>query len=75
MVYHFLAKIGEDIRNKIYVDLEKNEENSSEDKITIQKVTKEERDKLIEESNIKFMKQINIFQRIFIKNMFGQLIF
>ena len=58
MVYHFLAKIGEDIRNKIYVDLEKNEENSSEDKITIQKVTKEERDKLIEESNIKFMKQM-----------------
>ena len=58
MVYHFVAKISEEIRNNIYIDIEKNEENPSEDKIIIQKVTKEERDKLIEESNIKFTKQL-----------------
>ncbi|MBR4173443.1 MAG: hypothetical protein IKR46_03630, partial [Clostridia bacterium] len=37
---------------------EKNEDNPAEDKIIIQKVTKEEREKLIEESNIKFTKQL-----------------
>ena len=58
MVYNFVAKISEEIRNNIYIDIEKNEENPSEDKIIIQKVTKEERDKLIEESNIKFTKQL-----------------
>ena len=58
MVYHFIAVLSEEIKNKIYIDIEKNEENSSEDKLIIQKVTKEERDKLIEESNTKFMKQM-----------------
>ena len=54
MIYHFVSKISEEIRNNIYIDIEKNEDNPAEDKIIIQKVTKEEREKLIEESNIKF---------------------
>ena len=58
MIYHFVSKISEDIRNNIYIDIEKNEDNPSDDKIIIQKVTKEEREKLIEESNIKFTKQL-----------------
>ena len=58
MIYHFIAKLKEDVKNKIYIDIEKNEENPNEDKIIIQKVTKEEREKLIEESNEKFLKQI-----------------
>ena len=58
MIYHFISKLKEEIKNKIYIDIEKNEENPSDDKIIIQKVTKEERDKLIDESNNKFMKQM-----------------
>jgi poly(A)-specific ribonuclease len=58
MIYHFVSKISEEIRNNIYIDIEKNEDNPAEDKIIIQKVTKEEREKLIEESNIKFTKQL-----------------
>ena len=58
MIYHFIAKISEEVRNKIYIDIEKNEENPNEDKLVIYKVTKEERDKLIEESNNKFLKQM-----------------
>ena len=46
MIYHFVSIISEEIRNNIYIDIEKNEENPSEDKIIIQKVTKEEREKL-----------------------------
>ena len=71
MIYHFLSKLSDEIKNKIYIDIEKNEENPSDDKIIIQKVTKEERDKLIEESNNKFIKTIerargvsNIWQEI-----------
>ena len=60
MIYHFVSKISEEIRNNIYIDIEKNEDNPAEDKIIIQKVTKEEREKLIEESNIKFTKQLEI---------------
>ena len=58
MVYHFIASIKEEIRNNIYIDIEKNEENPSEDILLIKKVTKEEKEKLIEESNTKFMKQM-----------------
>ena len=71
MIYHFISKLKEEIKNKIYIDIEKNEEHPGDDKIIIQKVTKEERDKLIDESNNKFMKQMekargvsNIWQEI-----------
>ena len=74
MVYHFLSKISEEMRNKIYIDIEKNEENSLEDKLIIKKVTTEERNKLIEESNLKYIKELekskgvtNIWEEI-IKN-------
>ena len=71
MIYHFISKLKEEIKNRIYIDIEKNEENPGDDKIIIQKVTKEERDKLIDESNNKFLKQMekargvsNIWQEI-----------
>ena len=59
MIYHFVAKISEEIRNKIYIDIEKNEENPAEDKLIIQKVTKEERDKLIEEFDAKYTEKMD----------------
>ena len=58
MIYHFIAKISEEIRNNIYIDFEKNEENPADDKIIIKKVTKEEKEKLIEEANIKFTEKM-----------------
>ena len=37
MIYHFVSKINEEIRNNIYIDIEKNEDNPAEDKIIIKK--------------------------------------
>ena len=54
MVFHLLSKLTDEVRSQIFIEIEKNEENNQgEDKLVFKKVTKEEKQKLIEEENQK----------------------
>ena len=72
MVFHLLSKLTNEIRNQIYIEIEKNEENPSEDKLVIKKVTIEERQKLIEEYNQQKFKTLEKAKGV--KNIWDEII-
>ena len=57
MIFHLLSKLNDEMRNQIYIEIEKSNENN-EDKLIIKKVTFEEKQKLIAEDNQKKLKEM-----------------
>ena len=74
MIYHLLSKITEEIRNQIYIEIEKNDEKNEggEDKIIIRKVSEEEKQKLVSEDNKK--KLIEMERAKGVKNIWDEIV-
>ena len=72
MIYHLLSKLSDEARDQIYLNIERNEENEGEDKLIIKKVTKEEKQKLISEDNIKKLKEMERAKGV--KNIWDEIV-
>ena len=72
MIFHLLSKLTDEIRNQIYIEIEKKDENPNEDKLIIKKVTKEEKQKLIAEDNEKKLK--NLLKAKGVKNIWDEIV-
>lgn len=72
MIYHLLSRLSDEAREQIYISIEKNEEIEGEDKLIIKKVTKEEKQKLIQEDNIKKLKDMERAKGV--KNIWDEIV-
>ena len=72
MIYHLLSKFTDEIREQIYIQIEKNEENEGENQLIIKKVTKEEKQKLIAEDNQNKLKEMQKAKGV--KNIWDEIV-
>ena len=72
MIYHLLSKLTDEVREQIYLQIEKNEENDGDNQLVIKKVTKEEKQKLIVEDNQNKLKEMEKSKGV--KNLWDEIV-